>query len=83
VKPVLILLFAICCGVTFAAEIPALPKEYANQEVNGWNVRINSILFRGDRVAGSNGFFPFVAGDLKHEEPFIDALIEEIRGKLP
>ncbi len=50
-KPVIITLLTLLCVRTFAAESPALPAAHTTRSIEGWNVRVDDRLLRGESAA--------------------------------
>ena len=47
-KNIVIPILALCSSAVFAAEKPALPNAHTNRALEGWNVRIDDRLLKGD-----------------------------------
>ena len=50
-KTILLALLALVSAQTFAAENPALPTAHTKRDIEGWNVRVDDRLLRGDGAA--------------------------------
>lgn len=50
-KKILLALFALLSAQTFAVDKPALPTAHTTRDIEGWNVRVDDRLLRGDGAA--------------------------------
>ena len=50
-KTILIPLLTLLCIRTFAAETPALPTAHTTRDIEGWTVRVDDRLLKGDGAA--------------------------------
>jgi hypothetical protein len=50
-KSFFVFIFALCSAASFGAEKPDLPTAYTNRNIEGWNIRIDDRLLKGENVA--------------------------------